>query len=69
MKIYKVIASCLVDDGLCTWLIKAKNERAAWCRGYNIAEKSPVADGGTVDVFRVTPDELTKLLAKGVKFA
>ncbi len=69
MKIYKVIASCLVDDGLCTWLIKAKNERAAWVQGYCIAEKSPVADGGTVDVFRVTPDELVKLIGKGVKFA
>lgn len=53
MRIYKITADCLVDNCLCTWYVKARNERDAWIQGYLIANKSSVADGGTVDCERV----------------
>lgn len=53
MRIYKITADCLVMDCLCTWYVKARNERDAWVQGYLLAMKSNVADGGGVDVERV----------------
>lgn len=53
MRIYKVFTDCLVDDCMCIWYVKARNTREAWFKGYTLAQKSPVADGGGVDVQRV----------------
>lgn len=62
MRIYKITADCLVMDCLCTWYVKARNEREAWAKGYLLAMKSSVADGGGVEVSRVKD-------FKGVKLA
>lgn len=53
MRIYKVTTDCLVMDCLCTWYVKARNEKDAWLQGYLLALKSNVADSGSVDVSRV----------------
>lgn len=53
MRIYKITADCLVMDCLCTWYVKARTEREAWLKGYDLAYHSPVADCGTIDCIRV----------------
>lgn len=68
MRIYLIIASCLVDEGVCRWLVKAKSEREAWCKGYDIVSKSPVADSGSMDCVRVTkPETVIKYIESGAK--
>lgn len=58
MRIYDCFAGLLVDDGLCHWYVKAKNERQAWLKGYGLAMNSPVADSGDVDCKRITVDKV-----------
>ena len=52
MRIYHVTADCLVNNCLVHWYIKARNEREAWCKGYNLALRSSIADSGTIDCER-----------------
>lgn len=54
MKLYMITADCLVDDCLCHWYVKAKNEKSAWIKGYLLALKSNVADSGAVDCKRIS---------------
>jgi len=56
LKSYKVTADCLVEDCLVEWTIKAADEEEAWCVGCKLAQDSPVADGGTVDVMEIMED-------------
>ena len=63
MRLYHITASCLVDDCLCHWYVKARNEREAWGKGYFLALRSSVADSGTVDC------ERAKVIPAGVKLA
>lgn len=70
MRIYLITAGCLVDSGVCRWLIKAKSEREAWAKGYGIVINSPVADSGDMDCVRITkPERVVTLLESGVKLA
>ena len=68
MRIYLITAGCLVDTGVCRWLVKAKSEREAWSKGYDIVINSPVADSGDMDCKRVTkPETVITLIESGAK--
>lgn len=55
MRLYDCTADCLVDDVLLHHTVIDKNERDAWIKGYVYFNyHCSVADGGTVDVKRVT---------------
>ena len=55
MKTYDCTASCLVDSLVLHHYVRAKNEKRAWLKGYVFFNyHCTVADGGTVDVKRVT---------------
>ena len=62
MKIYEATANCLVDDCLIHWYILAKNDKTAWIKGYLLAQKSSVADGGTVDTKRIKGEQYEAVL-------
>ena len=65
MRIYKITADCLVDWCMLTWYVKARNEKEAWFKGWQIVRKSTVADEGSVDCERYTGAErvtLTEIL-------
>ena len=64
MKVYECTASCLVDDCVLHYYVRAKNEISAWLKGYYYFNYDySVADGGKVDCKRVK--DYTKI--KGVK--
>lgn len=55
MRLYECTAGCLVDDIVLHHIVIAKNERDAWLKGYVYFNyHCSVADGGSVDVKRVT---------------
>ena len=55
MKLYECTADCLVDWCLLHYYVLARNEVEAWEKGYvHFNYHCNVADGGTVDVKRVT---------------
>lgn len=59
MRLYEVTASCLVDDIVLHWYVKAKNICLACGRAYVNLIKNPVVDIGSFDVVRVKDtDEL-----------
>lgn len=55
MRLYDCYAGCLVDDVILHYVVKAKNLRDAWLKGYVYFNyECSVADGGSVDCKRVT---------------
>lgn len=54
MRLYDCVAGCLVDDVVLHRVVIAKNEKDAWLKGYyHYNYECSVADGGSVDCFRI----------------
>lgn len=52
-KEFLITADCLVDDVVLRWEVNADTEEEAYFKGMELANKSNVADMGTVDVLPI----------------